>query len=320
MPEPTQTPPVPPPPAASPPATPAPDMVTVTIDGRAHQFPKGTNLLEACNQVGCNVPVLLLPRGPLLAGRVPPVSGRREGAAEAGPLLLHASRRQDGGHDELAEGAGHPAPDARVHAAQPSHRLPDLRQGGRVHAAEALLRLGRDSRVDGIKVHKDKVVDLGPHSCSTRSAASCAPAASASATRSRGVAPAHDVANRGDHEVLTTAPGQQLDNPYSLNTVDVCPVGALTSKDFRFEMRAWELSRRRRCAPAARPAATSRSTTRTGASSASCPAHNPAVNKFWMCDEGRFTYKPVLGGRLAVPLSTAPRSRGTGPSTRRRRG
>ena len=41
--------------------------------------------------------------------------------------------------------------------------------------------------------------------------------------------------------MLTTAPGAQLDNPYSLNTVDVCPVGALTAKDFRFTMRAWEL-------------------------------------------------------------------------------
>ena len=49
------------------------------------------------------------------------------------------------------------------------------------------------------------------------------------------------MAYRGDHELLTTAPGKQLDNPYSLNTVDVCPVGALTAKDFRFAMRAWEL-------------------------------------------------------------------------------
>ena len=74
--------------------------------------------------------------------------------------------------------------------------------------------------------------------------------------------PQLEMAHRGDHEVLTTAPGHQLDNPYSLNTVDVCPVGALTSKDFRFAMRAGSCTRRRRSARAAPRAATSRCTTR----------------------------------------------------------
>jgi len=97
----------------------------------------------------------------------------------------------------------------------------------------------RVARNDGGKVGKAKVVDVGRTLCSTRSAAFCARAVFACATKwrasrtwlgfSRGSPASHHRARR------------RLDNPYSLNTVDVCPVGALTAKDFRFSMRAWEL-------------------------------------------------------------------------------
>ena len=123
-----------------------PRLVTVTIDGKAHQFPKGTVLLEACNAVGADVPFFCYHAGPVVARRLPAVPGRREGPAEAGAVLLHAGRRQDGGRDQVAARAGRAPADARVHAGQPPDRLPDLRQGGRVHAAEALLRLGREVR------------------------------------------------------------------------------------------------------------------------------------------------------------------------------
>ena len=50
------------------------------------------------------------------------------------------------------------------------------------------------------------------------------------------------VFGRGSHEVIDTFPGSELDSNYSLNTVDICPVGALLSRDFRFRARAWFLS------------------------------------------------------------------------------
>jgi NADH-quinone oxidoreductase subunit G len=49
------------------------------------------------------------------------------------------------------------------------------------------------------------------------------------------------VLERGDRSVLETFPGESLDNPYSMNVADICPVGALTTKDFRFKMRVWFL-------------------------------------------------------------------------------
>src|SRR5205814_1477659 len=114
-------------------------------------------------------------------------------------------------------------------------------------------------------------------------------------------APELVMANRGDHEVLTTAPGRKLDNPYSLNTVDVCPVGALTAKDFRFAMRVWELY----ATPSVCPGCATGCNVEVHASRDKVyrlvPRLNPAVNKHWMCDEGRFTYKRLAEPRAAVP-------------------
>ena len=135
-------------------------------------------------------------------------------------------------------------------------------------------------------------------SCSTRSAASCARAASASCDE---VAGEHQLefAHRGDHEILTTAPGEQLDNPYSLNTVDVCPVGALTAKDFRFTMRAWELEATPSVCNGCATGCNIEIHHKNERAWRLVPRHNPDVNEYWMCDEGRFTYHDLREERLA---------------------
>jgi NADH-quinone oxidoreductase subunit G len=111
-----------------------------------------------------------------------------------------------------------------------------------------------------------------------------------------------EMANRGDREILTTAPGEILDNPYSLNTVDVCPVGALTSKDFRFTMRAWELFATPSVCNGCATGCNIEIHHREKKIYRLVPRENPEVNKHWMCDEGRFTYKDVHQDRLAAPL------------------
>jgi NADH-quinone oxidoreductase subunit G len=98
--------------------------------------------------------------------------------------------------------------------------------------------------------------------------------------------------------VLTTAPGEQLDNPYSLNTVDVCPVGALTSKDFRFAMRAWELYTTPSVCPGCSTGCNTEIHHNAGTMYRVVPRPNMDVNKHWMCDEGRMTYKPAQTNRL----------------------
>jgi NADH-quinone oxidoreductase subunit G len=111
-----------------------------------------------------------------------------------------------------------------------------------------------------------------------------------------------EMANRGDHEILTTAPGQQLDNPYSLNVVDVCPVGALTSKDFRFSMRAWELFTTDSVCQGCATGCNIEVHHKEGKVYRLVPRENLDVNKYWMCDEGRTTYKGLTEQRLISPV------------------
>ena len=108
---------------------------------------------------------------------------------------------------------------------------------------------------------------------------------------------------RGDMIEVRTFPGLELDNDYSLCTVDVCPVGALTSRDFRFKCRVWLM--------------TSTESICTGCATG-CnvhldhfrnevqryrPRYNPEVNDYWMCDQGRMSYKDIHEHRILTPKS-----------------
>jgi NADH-quinone oxidoreductase subunit G len=100
--------------------------------------------------------------------------------------------------------------------------------------------------------------------------------------------------HRGDHEEIDIASqAHRLDNAYSVNTVDVCPVGALTAKDFRFAIRAWEL----RATPTTCPGCATGCAVELHAKHEQAyrlvPRFDPAVNGHWMCDEGRYTYKDL---------------------------
>jgi NADH-quinone oxidoreductase subunit G len=109
---------------------------------------------------------------------------------------------------------------------------------------------------------------------------------------------------RGDHVKLTTFPGEQLDNRYSMNTIDLCPVGALTSRDFRFKARVWELSATDTvCAGCARGCNT-KAWVRNNEILRLTPRQNPDVNSYWMCDEGRLnTFKFVNAeNRIKAPM------------------
>lgn len=99
--------------------------------------------------------------------------------------------------------------------------------------------------------------------------------------------------SRGDHAEIGTHDGKKLDNPYSLNTVDICPVGALTSKDFRFRQRAWYLKDAETiCNGCSTGCSTKVYFNKEGLFRVK-PKHNEKVNGYWMCDEGRNTYKFV---------------------------
>lgn len=121
--------------------------------------------------------------------------------------------------------------------------------------------------------------------------------------------PQLEVINRGEHSEITTFPGTQLDNPYAGNVVDICPVGALTSRDFRFRTRVWMLQATRSVCPECSRGCTTRVDTFENVPRRYKPLHNPKVNDFWMCDEGRGSYANYLEGRMEGPTWTAPGSK-----------
>ncbi len=92
---------------------------------------------------------------------------------------------------------------------------------------------------------------------------------------------------RGDHVELTTFPGDQLDNSYSMNTIDLCPVGALTSTDFRFKSRVWEMSSTETICQGCSRGCNVSMWVRNNKILRLTPRLNPEVNDYWMCDHGR---------------------------------
>lgn len=107
---------------------------------------------------------------------------------------------------------------------------------------------------------------------------------------------------RGEFTELTTFPGEQLDNPYAGNTVDICPVGALTSRDFRFKTRVWKLESARSVCTGCSRGCSIRVDTHENTVRRLKPMHNPHVNDWWMCDEGRLSYHRYEEGRQLGPV------------------
>ena len=100
--------------------------------------------------------------------------------------------------------------------------------------------------------------------------------------------------NRGDRVTIETFPGQSLDNPYSMNVVDICPVGALTNKDFRFKSRVWEMSFTDSVCHGCARGCNIEIGVRNNEILRLNPRRNDDVNSVWMCDHGRLeTWKNV---------------------------
>jgi NADH-quinone oxidoreductase subunit G len=108
---------------------------------------------------------------------------------------------------------------------------------------------------------------------------------------------------RGDHCLIDIWPGRPIDNKYAGNVIDICPVGALTEKDFRFRMRVWYLHQTPSVCGACERGCAIDIHHHRGRIYRFKPRYNPAVNGYWMCDEGRYSYSALQGEiRLTAPL------------------
>jgi NADH-quinone oxidoreductase subunit G len=140
------------------------------------------------------------------------------------------------------------------------------------------------------KVHKPKHVDLGPRIVlDDERCILCTRCIRF--TRDIVGDDALGIANRGSYNTLTAYPGKAFDNNYTLNAADICPVGALTTKDFRFQMRVWFLKETRSICTSCATGCSIVIGSREEKIYRFEPRENDAVNACWMCDYGRLNYK-----------------------------
>ena len=111
------------------------------------------------------------------------------------------------------------------------------------------------------------------------------------------------MSNRGEHAAIETFVGQSVDSELSGNMIDICPVGALTSKPFRYSARTWELSRRKSVSPHDSTGANLIVQVKSNKVMRVVPLENEAVNECWIADRDRFSYEALNSDeRLTTPM------------------
>lgn len=263
-------------------------MVTITIDNQVVQVPAGTTVLTAADALGVRIPRFCHHPRLSIAGNCrvclvevegcpDPVISCREPAREGMVVRTQteAIRRARAEMFELIL-LNHPL-DCPVCDAAGECDLQDL------YFEHSL----KPCRSIEPKVRKQKAVIAGRHVM--LDAERCV-ACSRCVRFCEEVAGVHELGfcERGDRMEIAVAP-EGLGNPYSLCTVDLCPVGALTSRSFRFQKRVWMLQSGRTICIGCGRGCNAWLDHAEGRAYRMRPAENEAVNRCWMCDEGRMT-------------------------------
>jgi NADH-quinone oxidoreductase subunit G len=301
-------------------------MVNVQIDGVWHQFPRGTRMIEACRSVQvevphyCYHPKLSAPgncRMCLVQMGMPPrpAPGQEPTRDEDGyepigwmprPVIACANTVSENmgirTKGELVEKCR----EGVMEFLLINHPLdcPICDQAGECRLQEFSVGFGRGaSRFVDMKVKKPKNVEIGPRiRLDDERCIMC----------SRCIRFMDEVAGdpvlgftqRGTHTTLTVHPGRLLDSNYSLNTADICPVGALTSNDFRFQMRVWFLKETKSIDVNCGTGTNITIWTRSNKIHRITPRQNDEVNSCWMPDSHRLNFHYVdSDARLTEPLA-----------------
>ena len=284
-------------------------MPTLAIDGKQVTVPDGTTLLQACEQAGSPVPFYCYHPGLSIAGncriclveieKMPKLQIACYLRAADGMVVHTTSDEVLKGRQEVLEFLliNHPLD------------CPVCDQAGECWLQDYYMEYGLyNPKFDEQKVKKPKAIPIGPHVmldaercilCS-RCVRFCD---EITKTGEFGIF------NRADHSEIGIYPGKQLDNNYSGCVVDICPVGALTDRDFRFKCRVWYLGSTKSVCPGCAMGCnieihdnrerTARPHIAQGARVMRLkPRYNPDVNQWWMCDEGRYGYKFIDERRI----------------------
>jgi NADH-quinone oxidoreductase subunit G len=277
-------------------------MVNLTIEGRKLSVPAGTSILEAAKEVGVLIPHYCYHPGLPVAGVCRMCLVEVEKAPKLAPACATAVAEGQVVHVHSA-----PALKAREGVLEMlliNHPLdcPICDQSGECELQDYTFQEGRaDSRYREPK-RFNPVEDFGgdvlyvPNRCilCTRCVRFMDDVAEDTVL---------NVSDRGDRAFIGKAPGRDLTHAWAGNVVDLCPVGALLSKDFLNKARAWELDRSASICPNCSQGCNAILETRDNVVVRMKPRSNDAVNKFYLCDEGRNDYRWMnRNDRIVHPL------------------
>lgn len=277
-------------------------MIKLTIDDRPVEVEEGTTVLEAADRLGIHVPRFCYHKCLSVAGNCRLCAVEIEGAK--GPVI---SCREPAREGMVVLTQSPLARSARADALEfvlRNHPLdcPVCDQSGECDLQDYYFENSlRRSRLNDPKVRKGKAQRIGPHvvldaeRCvlCTRCVRFC-----------EEIAGVHEIGvfERGENSSIGVLEGKKLSNPYSLMTVDLCPVGALTSADFRFKKRVWYLKKTPSICTGCATGCSVWIDHEGGVPWRMRPRENRNVNGCLMCDEGRMSYKAQLPeNRLLSP-------------------
>lgn len=291
------------------------DLLTVNIDGNEIAVPKGTNMIEAAALLDIEIPHYCYHPKLTVVGNCRmclveigmPMKDRgtnepildENGVQKIGwmprPAIACATNASPGLHMRTTTDLVKDCRNGVMEFLLINHPLdcPICDQAGECRLQEFAFDFGRGaSRFIEQKVVKPKRTLIGPRvMLDDERCIMCS-----RCVRFCQEVPKDDVLgfiDRGSYTTLTCHPGKQLENNYSLNTVDICPVGALTSTDFRFKMRVWFLKEIRSICTESSVGVNTTVSSREGKIYRITPRRNDEVNDTWMADTGRVLYKEV---------------------------
>ncbi|PYV45896.1 MAG: NADH-quinone oxidoreductase subunit G [Acidobacteria bacterium] len=274
-------------------------MPTLTINQKSITVPDGTTIIQAADKLDIEIPRYCYHPGLSIAGscrmclveveRIPKLQPACNTRVSEG-MVVHTNTEKV---KEAVSGV--------LEFLLINHPLdcPVCDQAGECYLQEYYMKFGLyESRMDENKIKRHKAEVIGPHVIlDTERCILC----SRCVRFVNEVSHSHEIGifNRGSQSEIGLLPGKVLDNNYSGNVVDICPVGALTDRGFRFQCRVWYLSETNSICPGC-----SRGCNISIHSNRQRPHHaegrrvvrlkprfNAEVNHWWICDEGRYGYK-----------------------------
>jgi NADH-quinone oxidoreductase subunit G len=274
-------------------------MPKCTIDGREIDVPQGTTVIQAALGLGIHIPHFCWhPDLPVDGNcrmclveieKMPKLQIACNTAVTEGMVVRTSSEKAVQAHRTTLEFllVNHPID------------CPVCDQAGECYLQDQYMEHGlHDSEVEiEDKVHKRKVVDLGPIMLDAERCVLC----SRCIRFEREVTGTNsfEFVNRGDHTQIATFENRPITHGYAGNLADVCPVGALLSHDFRFKMRVWFLESTDSICPGCSTGCNISVDHRDGEVQRLRPRRNAEVNRSWMCDIGRGLYKQITdAGRI----------------------